>query len=431
MICGEYQTINRGCVVTDQRIGVACQQRVCGNRSMDQSALPTMSKLGQSHDQQRNLGNLKTQTGNNTQAPEGHRGQTPVRRAAINRIRKETGKFAHDMQGIKDTTESREPKDLNNSSTTRSEQRKDNKFMTTGILSTWELPTHLQYTIPDANNKLHLLLLTHEMWELPTPLIVANKPNRENEVWELPAQPPRYTGTTRSSLNIASWYSQFNRTGMASKIGLDSNMRVCNATADIITQAQKIATMTQILLNGNTAQRPKKRKQQQPGATERNPTLIPTDYTREMSSHTSPSSRKRSKTLPKRSVSARGVQRYHSLPSRSCLLPEIEEDKVRYVHALELLSEREQEKSVAIICEICRSVLVRSGRYCVEICFRVSCVAHEVCPARVALLVSVFSSIVLAFRFHRGVQHHFSDQLSARLFQIPAFSFTVQISSRF
>ncbi|KZV30443.1 hypothetical protein F511_21329 [Dorcoceras hygrometricum] len=109
------------------------------------------------------------------------------------------------MQGIKATTESREPKDRNNSSTARSDQR-NNEFVAMGILSTWELPTHLQYTIPDANNQLHLLLLTHEMWELPTPLIAANKPSRENEVWELPAQPPRYTGTTRSSLNIASCY---------------------------------------------------------------------------------------------------------------------------------------------------------------------------------------------------------------------------------
>ncbi|KZV55654.1 transcriptional activator DEMETER [Dorcoceras hygrometricum] len=108
------------------------------------------------------------------------------------------------MQGIKATTESSEPKDLNNSSTARSEQR-NNQFVATGILSTWELPTLLQYTIPDANKQLHLLLLTHEMWELPTPLIEANRPSREIEVWELPAQPPRYTGTTRSSLNIASW----------------------------------------------------------------------------------------------------------------------------------------------------------------------------------------------------------------------------------
>ncbi|KZV29769.1 hypothetical protein F511_17612 [Dorcoceras hygrometricum] len=189
-------------------------------------------------------------------------GSNPSTEISNKQHKENTDKYANAMQGIKATTESREPKDLYNSSTTRSDQR-NNQFMATGILSTWELPTHLQYTIPDANNQLHLLLLTHEMWELPTPLIAANKPSRENEVRELPAQPPRYTGTTRSSLNIASWYSQFNITGIASKTGLDNNMRVCNATTDIITQAQ-IATMTQIhdLLNGNTttAQRPKHRK---------------------------------------------------------------------------------------------------------------------------------------------------------------------------
>ncbi|KZV35649.1 hypothetical protein F511_30279 [Dorcoceras hygrometricum] len=128
---------------------------------------------------------------NNTQAtntsPRGTSGQIPVRRAAINSIRK-TDKYANAMQGIKATTESREPKDLNNSSTARSDQRNNNQFVTTGILSTWELPTHLQYTIPDANNQLHLLLLTHEMWELPTPFIAANKPGREIEVRELPAR---------------------------------------------------------------------------------------------------------------------------------------------------------------------------------------------------------------------------------------------------
>ncbi|KZV48355.1 hypothetical protein F511_29222 [Dorcoceras hygrometricum] len=92
------------------------------------------------------------------------------------------------MQGIKATTKSREPKDRNNSSTARSDQRKDRQWPR-GILSTWELPTHLQYTVSDAHKQLHLLLPTHEMWELPTQLIVAKKPSREM----------RYTGITRSS----------------------------------------------------------------------------------------------------------------------------------------------------------------------------------------------------------------------------------------
>ncbi|KZV41506.1 hypothetical protein F511_22058 [Dorcoceras hygrometricum] len=82
-------------------------------------------------------------------------------------------------------------KDLNNSSTARSDQRKDSQWPR-GILSTWEPPTHLQYTIPDANRQLHLLLPTHEMWELPTPLIVANKPSREM----------RDTGVNRSASEV-------------------------------------------------------------------------------------------------------------------------------------------------------------------------------------------------------------------------------------
>ncbi|KZV18827.1 hypothetical protein F511_18752 [Dorcoceras hygrometricum] len=117
----------------------------------------------------------------------------------INSIKKATDKYAHAMQRIKATTESREPKDLNNSSTTRSDQRNNNQFVATGILSTWELPTHLQNTIPDANKQLHLLLPTHEMWELPTRLIAVKKPSREMRhgsyplslrgIRELPARP--------------------------------------------------------------------------------------------------------------------------------------------------------------------------------------------------------------------------------------------------
>ncbi|KZV50754.1 hypothetical protein F511_19386 [Dorcoceras hygrometricum] len=171
---------------------------------------------------------------NNTQAttpaPEGTSGSNPSTESSNKQHKENTDKYANAIQGINAITESREPKDLNNCSTARSDQR-NNQFVATGILSTWELPTHLQYTIPDANNQLHLMLLTHEMWELPTPLIAANKPSRENEVRELPAEPPRYMGTTRSSLNIASWYSEFNRTGITSKTGLDSNMRVCKCNS--------------------------------------------------------------------------------------------------------------------------------------------------------------------------------------------------------
>ncbi|KZV35267.1 protein IQ-DOMAIN 1-like [Dorcoceras hygrometricum] len=58
-------------------------------------------------------------------------------------------------------------------------------------------------------------------------------------------------------------------------------------------------------------------------------TKMLTDYTRDMSSRTSPASSKRPKAISNRSVSARGVQRYHSYFNWSCLPSAIEEDKVR------------------------------------------------------------------------------------------------------
>ncbi|KZV17465.1 metal tolerance protein 10-like [Dorcoceras hygrometricum] len=57
-------------------------------------------------------------------------------------------------------------------------------------------------------------------------------------------------------------------------------------------------------------------------------TVMLTDYTREMSSRTSPASRKRPKAISKQSVSTRGFQHYHSYFNRSCLPSSIEEDKV-------------------------------------------------------------------------------------------------------
>ncbi|KZV19914.1 hypothetical protein F511_18723 [Dorcoceras hygrometricum] len=197
---------------------------------------------------------------NNTQAttpaPEGPRGNntSPRRTSGSNpqygeqhkQHKENTDKYANAMQGIKATTESREQKDFNNSSTARSGQR-NNQFVATGILSTWELPAHLQYTIPDANNQLHLLLLTHEMWELPTPLIAANKPSREIEVRELPAQPPRYMGTTRSSLNIASC-TEHTHSQAYNPCSILSCKQAHIRTSSLLSYNynKKLATMTQI-----------------------------------------------------------------------------------------------------------------------------------------------------------------------------------------
>ncbi|KZV18354.1 hypothetical protein F511_10723 [Dorcoceras hygrometricum] len=82
-------------------------------------------------------------------SPKGTSWSNPSTEINTNSIRKATDKYANAMQGIKATTESREPKDRNNSSTARSDQREDRQWPR-GILSTWEIPTHLQYTVPDA-----------------------------------------------------------------------------------------------------------------------------------------------------------------------------------------------------------------------------------------------------------------------------------------
>ncbi|KZV30241.1 ABC transporter D family member 1-like [Dorcoceras hygrometricum] len=104
--------------------------------------------------------------GNNTQAtntsPRGTSGSNPITDSSNKQHKENTDKYANAMQGIKATTENREPKDLNNSSTARSEQ----------TISSW--PRRL------------------------------TNPARSRGTRELPARPLRYTVTTRSSSNTAS-----------------------------------------------------------------------------------------------------------------------------------------------------------------------------------------------------------------------------------
>ncbi|KZV34300.1 hypothetical protein F511_38796 [Dorcoceras hygrometricum] len=61
-------------------------------------------------------------------SPRGTSGSNPSTETNTNSIRKATNKYANAMQGIKATTECREPKDRNNSSTARSDQRKENQW---------------------------------------------------------------------------------------------------------------------------------------------------------------------------------------------------------------------------------------------------------------------------------------------------------------
>ncbi|KZV15657.1 hypothetical protein F511_24363 [Dorcoceras hygrometricum] len=49
-----------------------------------------------------------------------------------------------------------------------------------------------QHTAPDAKHSSTSCFPTHEMWELPTPLIVANRSQQGDEVRELPTQPQQH-----------------------------------------------------------------------------------------------------------------------------------------------------------------------------------------------------------------------------------------------
>ncbi|KZV23892.1 hypothetical protein F511_18017 [Dorcoceras hygrometricum] len=54
-----------------------------------------------------------------------------------------------------------------------------------------------QHTVPDATQSSTCCCPTHEVWELPTPLIVADRSQQGDEVRELPAQPQQHPGTLR------------------------------------------------------------------------------------------------------------------------------------------------------------------------------------------------------------------------------------------
>ncbi|KZV07163.1 putative LRR receptor-like serine/threonine-protein kinase [Dorcoceras hygrometricum] len=140
-----------------------------------------------------------------------------------------------------------------------------------------------QHTATDAKHSSTRCFSTHEMWELPTPLIVANRSQQGDEVRELPAQPL-----------IASWYAQIN-TIRHKRHGYNrSELNMINACM----QQTKSVAYANRLHKG--------------------------DVFAHLSSFT-----QASKSSTKRSVLARGVQRYHSYFNRSCLTPEIREDKIR------------------------------------------------------------------------------------------------------
>ncbi|KZV28240.1 disease resistance protein [Dorcoceras hygrometricum] len=84
------------------------------------------------------------------------------------------------MHEDKDTTENREPKDLNICSKNESDQLNN---IGHGKCEYMGATHSSQHTAPDAEHISTYCCPTHEMWELPTPLIVANRSQQGDEVY--------------------------------------------------------------------------------------------------------------------------------------------------------------------------------------------------------------------------------------------------------
>ncbi|KZV24357.1 hypothetical protein F511_25898 [Dorcoceras hygrometricum] len=84
------------------------------------------------------------------------------------------------MHENKATTESREPKDLNSCSTNELDQLNNSGH---GMCEYMGAIHSSQHTAPDAEHSSTYCCPTHEMWELPTPLIVANRSQQGDEIY--------------------------------------------------------------------------------------------------------------------------------------------------------------------------------------------------------------------------------------------------------
>ncbi|KZV43317.1 hypothetical protein F511_20924 [Dorcoceras hygrometricum] len=85
------------------------------------------------------------------------------------------------MQENKAKIERREPKDLNSCSTNESDQLNNS---VNGMCDYMGASHSSQHTTPDAEHSSTCCFPTHEMWEIPTPLIVANRSQQGDEVYE-------------------------------------------------------------------------------------------------------------------------------------------------------------------------------------------------------------------------------------------------------
>ncbi|KZV58136.1 protein IQ-DOMAIN 1-like [Dorcoceras hygrometricum] len=140
-----------------------------------------------------------------------------------------------------------------------------------------------QHTAPDAKHSSTHCCPTHEMWELPTPLIVANRSQQGDEVYgSYPLVLNRHLDLTPSKPIIN---TSLGTVTQKPRIGSYELNQICPT---FLTQQKALSkaqgrifnTYPRSYLNGR-----------------RNPTLMLTDYTREMSLHTSPASSKRPKAV--------------------------------------------------------------------------------------------------------------------------------------
>ncbi|KZV41219.1 putative LRR receptor-like serine/threonine-protein kinase [Dorcoceras hygrometricum] len=214
------------------------------------------------------------------------------------------------MHENKATTKSREPKDLNSYSTNESDQLNNSGH---GVCEYMGATHSSQHTEPDAEHSSTCCCSTHEIWELPTPLIVANRSKQGDEVYgsyvlktsilaksdvyanilekgDVFAHLSNFTQASKSSTKrsvsargVQRYHSYFSRNCLPPAIGEDK------AKSDVYANILEKGDVFAHLSNFTQA----------------------------------------SKSSTKRSVSARGVQRYHSYFSRNCLPPAIGEDKVR------------------------------------------------------------------------------------------------------
>ncbi|KZV50772.1 hypothetical protein F511_12016 [Dorcoceras hygrometricum] len=131
------------------------------------------------------------------------------------------------MHENKATTESRESKDLNFCSKNESDQLNNSGH---GVCEYMGATHSSQHTAPDAEHSSTCCCPTHEMWELPTPLIVANRSQQGYEVY----------GSYPLVLNTSILVHTDQKQGMAKQdLNATRIMHVCNDSLQIKTQQKQ------------------------------------------------------------------------------------------------------------------------------------------------------------------------------------------------